>query len=876
MKTATPLSSEPVRDPARKVLLVDAPQRWMRQPADLVGALVAFLAIAGVVVLSMYGRLTVLGVTSDVRAATSSLLEQIFFVPINILEGLVSFFIPLALLIDMLVHRRWRTAVTALVASIATVGLTELSHIIVDHFLKTIPASFTSPLLMFTDPTPYLAVIAALLTIAGGFRGNRLVRWGWILTIFVALLLVLQGKQTLPSAVATALLGVGIALLSRFVIGALPRRITGAEFVDLVRRAGIDPVKIIRHDIDVSDDVAAWSVSSHGAIGYEDTGTIQRITSMWSSSGAVTDYPDPETAQKLERSATMVAAPEMNGPAMAAHVRAAFPAFRPASVSRMYVVTDADGATYQVHVLDEDRLIVSALADLWRQFRLKITYREGARTLGDAAQQHVLMQLAVEKAGISHKLFVGDSHGDSSVCLIYQVPQSVLLDDVDGRIISDDVIDSLWDNLQKAHVRGMSHGDLHAGCVRVDDDGLYIANWQDGSLLASETVRLVDLAQGLAMLAGIVGIDRAVESLTRSVRYERIMALVPLLQKTIMPPRTREDFPKAKDFQQIRQELEDRLPDASAMEPVEIKRFSPKTIITVSIGVIAVYLLAASVNFTELSQAIRAANPMWMILSFLTGLLTYLGAAITLKAYTQEHVPLGQSILVQVAASLVTLVAPAGIGPAALNLRFLQKKNVGTAPAVATVTVVQLAQFITTVISLIALTLITGELGALSMPSSSVMMSIGLAVAAIAAVFLIRPLRAWILTKIQPTVEQIWPRLVWLGTHPRRLAFGFLGSVIMTVAFVACFGFALGAFGYQLPLVTLAVTYLISNSVGSLVPSPGGIGPVEAALTGGLVLAGIPYSVALSTAVLYRLFTFWGRVPLGWIALRIATKRNYI
>lgn len=235
-----------------------------------------------------------------------------------------------------------------------------------------------------------------------------------------------------------------------------------------------------------------------------------------------------------------------------------------------------------------------------------------------------------------------------------------------------------------------------------------------------------------------------------------------------------------------------------------------------SIGVIAVYLLAASVNFTELSQAIRAANPMWMILSFLTGLLTYLGAAITLKAYTQEHVPLGQSILVQVAASLVTLVAPAGIGPAALNLRFLQKKNVGTAPAVATVTVVQLAQFITTVISLIALTLITGELGALSMPSSSVMMSIGLAVAAIAAVFLIRPLRAWILTKIQPTVEQIWPRLVWLGTHPRRLAFGFLGSVIMTVAFVACFGFALGAFGYQLPLVTLAVTYLISNSVGSL------------------------------------------------------------
>lgn len=199
-----------------------------------------------------------------------------------------------------------------------------------------------------------------------------------------------------------------------------------------------------------------------------------------------------------------------------------------------------------------------------------------------------------------------------------------------------------------------------------------------------------------------------------------------------------------------------------------------------------------------------------------------------------------------------------------------------TAAAVATVTVVQVAQFVTTILSLAVLTLVTGELGSLSMPSDSVMIGIGIGVAGIGAVFLIKPLRQWILRKIQPTVEQIWPRLVWLGTHPQRLLLGLFGSLIMTIAFISCFGFALGAFDYQLPLVTLAVTYLISNSVGSLVPSPGGIGPVEAALTGGLVLAGIPYSVALSTAVLYRLFTFWGRVPLGWIALRIATKRNYI
>ena len=77
-------------------------------------------------------------------------------------------------------------------------------------------------------------------------------------------------------------------------------------------------------------------------------------------------------------------------------------------------------------------------------------------------------------------------------------------------------------------------------------------------------------------------------------------------------------------------------------------------------------------------------------------------------------------------------------------------------------------------------------------------------------------------------------------------------------------------------MVTLAITYLVSNSVGAVVPSPGGIGPVEAALTGGLTLAGIPASVALSTAILFRVVTFWIRIPLGWFALRHCQKKNIV
>ena len=47
--SAEPLSS-PVRPPSRDVLLIDSPQRWARNPADLFGAVLAIIGgvLAGI------------------------------------------------------------------------------------------------------------------------------------------------------------------------------------------------------------------------------------------------------------------------------------------------------------------------------------------------------------------------------------------------------------------------------------------------------------------------------------------------------------------------------------------------------------------------------------------------------------------------------------------------------------------------------------------------------------------------------------------------------------------------------------------------------------------------------------------------------------
>jgi len=62
----------------------------------------------------------------------------------------------------------------------------------------------------------------------------------------------------------------------------------------------------------------------------------------------------------------------------------------------------------------------------------------------------------------------------------------------------------------------------------------------------------------------------------------------------------------------------------------------------------------------------------------------------------------------------------------------------------------------------------------------------------------------------------------------------------------------------------------------SLAPPRGSRGRSGAAPPGGLQVAGIAVSTALPTAIIYRLVTFYGRAPFGWVALKIMQKRNLI
>jgi uncharacterized protein (TIRG00374 family) len=76
------------------------------------------------------------------------------------------------------------------------------------------------------------------------------------------------------------------------------------------------------------------------------------------------------------------------------------------------------------------------------------------------------------------------------------------------------------------------------------------------------------------------------------------------------------------------------------------------------------------------------------------------------------------------------------------------------------------------------------------------------------------------------------------------------------------------------PIAKIGVVYLTGSALGSIIPTPGGLGAVEAALTAGLTAAGVPGGVAVSAVLLFRLITFWLPVPVGWAALNYLERKH--
>lgn len=114
---------------------------------------------------------------------------------------------------------------------------------------------------------------------------------------------------------------------------------------------------------------------------------------------------------------------------------------------------------------------------------------------------------------------------------------------------------------------------------------------------------------------------------------------------------------------------------------------------------------------------------------------------------------------------------------------------------------------------------------------------------------------------LRTSLGAAWPRAV--ATAAGRWIFDFLALYA-----------ALLAVGARPPLYVALLAYGAAQLLGQLPLTPGGLGVVEAGLTGTLALAGTPAASAALATLAYRLASYWLPLPVG-LAAWIWHRRRY-
>jgi uncharacterized membrane protein YbhN (UPF0104 family) len=397
-----------------------------------------------------------------------------------------------------------------------------------------------------------------------------------------------------------------------------------------------------------------------------------------------------------------------------------------------------------------------------------------------------------------------------------------------------------------------------------------------GDVAASDLQLRLDLSQLIAELATLVGPDRSADLALRKVGASELISVVPLLQPVVLYGSTRTFLRRHKD---VLPELRKRLlavAHVGEAAPVRLERIRLRSLVTLVATIVAAYIVIGQFARVDLATTLRSADVRWMVTALGLSALTYAAAAWSLSGFVSVRLSFLRTVLVQLAGSFVTLVTPAAVGGAALNIRYLQRRKVPPPVAAASVGVSQVVALVLHLSLLVVFVAITGaRTHALRPPTWAYFVLAGL-VAVVLAVLAVPAGRRLLRARLAPALGQVLPRLLEILQQPRKLAAGIGGALLLTACYILCLTASVLAFGGSIAITSVAVVYLTGSALGSAVPTPGGLGAVEAALSAGLTATGLPGATAVSAVLLFRTVTFWLPVPIGWAAFNYLQRKQVL
>ncbi len=546
-------------------------------------------------------------------------------------------------------------------------------------------------------------------------------------------------------------------------------------------------------------------------------------------------------------------------------------------------VRHPEGPDTHAVLLGRDQRDQDLVLRAWRALRVKGFHAR--RPIGSprrTVENELLVLALAQGAGVSaaRPVAVGVT-GDDAVVGATTWVDGRPLGDLSPAAIGDALLDATWRAVATLHDRRIAHGWCNVDSVLVDDDRPTFVGFRWAATGASPQTLSADVAELLCSLAAHVGLERSVASAVRGLGTDRLTAALPLVQPLVISEATRSRLKVADIALSGLRGAVQAAVGAETVELAPVSRVSLRGIVSlVGSIVLAYYVFSLASDWRSIADAFGHMN--WAAVPLLVALVLAInsGGALSLMGSVNVELPFLRTSQIMFAQGFLNRFTPANAGGMALRARYLQREGVDLTVGAAAVGLTSAVSGVVQAVFIVVFLIWGGasdQLSRFELPSTTRTLGIGVVIGAvIGGVVLSSWGRRVVVPWVKRTVGPALHSFAELARQPRKLSQLVGGAALGKLATIAAFALCVSAMGVNLDFAQVGALYMVANTVGAAVPTPGGVGGIEAALTAALISAGVDPATAGAIVLVFRLFTFWFPTLPGWAFLQRVQRTGVV
>ncbi len=545
-----------------------------------------------------------------------------------------------------------------------------------------------------------------------------------------------------------------------------------------------------------------------------------------------------------------------------------------------YVGT-ASGERLFVKVVGRDERNADLLTRLVRVIRVKGVEDDRPVAPMPTVEHEALNGLMAARSGASvpaiHAIGETDERG---AYVAFEWVDGTRLADLPDDEFTDALLDDCFAQLAALHRNRIAH--LWASTrhlLRREDGSVCIIDHRWAELSASEEQLGRDLAEMLSSLAFRAGPERTVDAAAKAFDERSLAATLPYLQPLALSTDTRKAAKDARDVIPAVRTAAQARAGVEQFQMAALQRVTIKGIVSfLALLFLGNVLLLFVANLSDIWEAMKDADYSAIPLMIFFMLISFFGGTFSLMGAVNIRLPLLRTYIIMFAQSFLNRFIPANAGGMALRMRYLQRNGVDLVVAAGSVGLTSVASGVMQVFTIIFFLTWAGrgdEAGAsFSIPDLPWLLIILLIIVAIGIV-LITAFGQRLLAQLRIQASKLWSELRHLAKQPVKMLMLFGGAEFGKMMGIIMLWQSLNAFQVTgISFAQLGAMYMVATTVAGAVPVPGGVGPLEAALTAGLVGLGVPGATAAAVVVFFRLISYWLPILPCWLAYRYVEEHD--